>query len=164
MTSCVFVRPRSLRQPGRKHACQGAQPPWTPIRLRDEARYMNEKTKPKRSGSDNRKRHPRVYSRVSDDEHAQIDMDATALGLSISGYIRWLAVNRPQTRAVRRPLADVTLLKQLKGQCGRIGGNLHQLLKLANRGEIPWSDELEAAAKEVRDFLATANAALKGVQ
>ncbi len=125
---------------------------------------MKEKRKGKRSGSDNRKRHPRVYSRVSDAEHDQIEMDAAALSLSISGYIRWLAVDRPQTRAVRRPLADVALLKQLKGQCGRIGGNLHQLLKLANRGEIPWNDELEAAAHEVREFLAAANAALKGVQ
>ena len=125
---------------------------------------MNEQRKKKRSGSDNRKRHPRVYSRVSDAEHAQIDIDAAALGLSISGYIRWLAVDRPQTRAVRRPLADVALLKQLKGQCGRIGGNLHQLLKLANRGEIPWADELDAAAREVREFLAAANAALKGAQ
>lgn len=124
---------------------------------------MNEQRKKKRSGSDNRKRHPRVYSRVSDAEHTQIDMDAAALGLSVSGYIRWLAVERPQTRAVRRPLADVTLLQQLKGQCGRIGGNLHQLLKLANRGEIPWSGELDAAAREVREFLAAANAALKGV-
>ena len=125
---------------------------------------MSDKVRVSRCGSDNRKRHPRVYSRVNDAEHDQIEMDAAALGLSISGYIRWLAVERPQTRAVRRPLADVTLLAQLKGQCGRIGGNLHQLLKLANRGQIPANDELETAAREVRDFLAAANAALKGVQ
>ena len=124
---------------------------------------MSEKDKAKRSGSNNRKRHPRVYSRVSDAERAQIEMDAASLGLSVSAYLRWLAIDRPQTRAVRRPLADVTLLAQLKGQCGRVGGNIHQLLKLANRGEIPWADELTAAAKEVRDFLAAANAALKGV-
>jgi hypothetical protein len=74
---------------------------------------------------------------VSDAEHEQIDTDAAALGLSISGYIPWLAVGRPQTRAVRLPLADVTLLKQLKGQCGRIGGNLHQILKLANLAKSP---------------------------
>jgi len=120
--------------------------------------------KAKRSGSNNRKRHPRVYSRVNDAEHDQIEMDAAALGLSVSGYIRWLAVERPQTRAVRRPLADVTLLAQLKGQCGRIGGNLHQLLKLANRGEIPDAEELAETLREVREFLAAANAALKGVQ
>ena len=123
---------------------------------------MSEKPKSKRSGSDNRKRHPRVYSRVSAAERAQIEMDAAAFGLSVSAYLRWLAIDRPQTRAVRRPLADVTLLAQLKGQCGRIGGNIHQLLKLANRGEIPWADELAAAAQEVRDFLVTANAVLRG--
>jgi hypothetical protein len=125
---------------------------------------MQEQLKAKRSGSNTRKRHPRVYSRVSDAERAQIEMDAAALGLSVSAYLRWLAVDRPQTRAVRRPLADVTLLSQLKGQCGRIGGNLHQLLKLANRGEIPWAAELDAAAHDVREFLAAASAALKGSQ
>jgi hypothetical protein len=123
---------------------------------------MNEQRKAKRSGSETRKRHPRVYSRVSDAERAQIEMDAAGLGLSISAYLRWLAIERPQTRAVRRPLADVVLLAQLKGQCGRIGGNIHQLLRMANRGEIPWVDELAEAAKEVRDFLTAANAALKG--
>lgn len=120
--------------------------------------------KSKRSGSDNRKRHPRVYSRVTVAEQSQIETDAAGLGLSVSSYIRYLAIDRPQTRAVRRPLADVTLLKQLKGQCGRIGGNLHQLLKQANRGEIPDADELSETLKEVREFLAAANAALKGVQ
>jgi hypothetical protein len=114
--------------------------------------------------SDKRKRHPRVYSRVSDAERAQIEADAAALGLSVGAYLRWLAIDRPQTRAVRRPLADVALLKHLKGQCGRIGGNIHQLLKMANRGEIPWADELEAAAQEVREFLTAASAALKGGQ
>lgn len=125
---------------------------------------MSEAIKTKRSGSNNRKRHPRVYSRVSVAEQDQIETDAAGLGLTVSSYIRYLAIDRPQTRAVRRPLADITLLKHLKGQCGRIGGNLHQLLKQANRGEIPDAEELSEALKEVREFLAAANAALKGVQ
>lgn len=125
---------------------------------------MSTPVKTKRSGSNNRKRHPRVYSRVSDAEQERIEIDAEGLGLSVSSYIRYLAIDRPQTRAVRRPLADVTLLRQLKGQCGRIGGNLLQLLKQANRGEIPDAEELSEALKEVREFLAAANAALKGVQ
>jgi hypothetical protein len=125
---------------------------------------MNQNARAKRSGSENRKRHPRVYSRVTVAEQDQIETDAAGLGLSVSSYIRFLAIDSPQTRAVRRPLADVALLKQLKGQCGRIGGNLHQLLKQANRGEIPDAEELAEALKEVREFLATANAALKEVQ
>ena len=89
-------------------------------------------------------------------------MDADAQGMTVGSYLRWLALDRPQTRPVRRPLADVTLLAQIKGQVGRIGGNIHQLLRLANRGEILYADELAAAGKEVSDFLAAAPELLGG--
>jgi hypothetical protein len=115
----------------------------------------------KRSGSENRRRHPRVYSRVSEDERIRIENDAAALGLSVGGYLRWLAIERPETRAVRRPLADVQLLGQIKAQLGRLGGNIHQLLRQANRGEIPWTEELAVAAKEVSDFLVVARDLLR---
>jgi hypothetical protein len=110
----------------------------------------------KSSGSEKRKRGPRVYSRVTEEELSRIESDASAHGLSVGGYLRWLAIDKPQTRAVRKPLADVQLLAQIKGQVGRIGGNVHQLLKLANRGDIPWTEEIAHAAKEVSDFLALA--------
>jgi hypothetical protein len=121
-------------------------------------------TKPKknRSGSENRKRHPRVYSRVSDAERQQIEQDAAAQGLTVGAYLRSLAItSNPQTRPVRRPLADVRMLAQIKGQVGRIGGNIHQLLKLANRGDIVNTGELAEAAKEAREFLAAATDALR---
>lgn len=114
-----------------------------------------------RSGTETRKRQPRVYSRVTQDELSRIEADAAAFGLSVGGYIRWLALDNPQTRAVRRPLADVQLLLQIKGQVGRLGGNIHQLLRLANRGEIPWAEELADAGKEVSDFLVTARDLLR---
>jgi hypothetical protein len=113
------------------------------------------------SGSENRQRHPRVYSRVSDAERAKIEMDAAAHGLSVGAYLRWLAIDRPQTRPIRRPLADVALLAKLKGEAGRAGGNIAQLLKLANRGEVVYVDELADAAKAVRDFYVTALETLK---
>jgi hypothetical protein len=114
-----------------------------------------------RSGSENRKRQPRVSSRVNETEREIIERDAAAHGLTVGSYLRWLAIDRPQTRAVRRPLADVQLLLQIKGQVGRLGGNIHQLLRLANRGEILWTEELAIAAKEVSDFLATARDLLR---
>ena len=113
------------------------------------------------SGSNNSERYPRVYSRVTHDERARIERDAAAHGMSVGGYLRWLAIEHPQTRIVRRPLADVRLLAQIKGQVGRLGGNLHQLLRLANRGEIPWSEDVARAAKEVSDFLKTAQDLLR---
>ena len=122
---------------------------------------MNESEDRGRSGSERRKRQPRLYSRVSEAERERIESDATALGMSVGGYLRWLALERPQTRIVRRPLADVRLLAQIKGQVGRLGGNIHQLLRLANRGDIPWTEEVAVAAKEVADFLSTARELLR---
>ena len=124
---------------------------------------MNGRPETKRSsGSENRKRYPRVYSRVTEAERDKIEGDAAALGLKVGGYLRWLALERPQTRPIRRPLADVALLAQLKGEAGRVDGNIAQLLKLANRGEIVSPDELADAAKAVRDFYAAALELLKG--
>jgi hypothetical protein len=122
---------------------------------------MGSRTVENRSGTEVRKRQPRVYSRVTQDELAKIESDASAHGMSVGGYLRWLALDSPQTRAVRRPLADVALLAQIKGQVGRLGGNIHQLLRLANRGEIPWTEELADAGKEVSDFLSTARDLLR---
>jgi hypothetical protein len=114
-----------------------------------------------RSGSENRKRQPRVSARVTDEEFARIEGDAAAHGLSVAGYLRWLAIEHPQTRAVRKPLADVRLLAQIKGEVGRLGGNIHQLLRLANRGEIVLTDDVAVAAREVSDFLKAARDLLR---
>jgi len=122
---------------------------------------MDTRQSASRSGSEIRKRQPRVYSRVTQDERAKIESDATALGMSVGTYLRFLAIDRPQTRPVRRPLADVQLLAQIKGQVGRLGGNIHQLLRMAARGDIPWTEEMAVAAKEVSDFLKTAQDLLR---
>jgi len=67
-------------------------------------------------------RYPRVYSRVSEAEKAKIEGDASAHGMTVGTYLRWLAIDNPQTRPVRRIPADVQLLAQIKGQVGRLGG------------------------------------------
>jgi hypothetical protein len=52
---------------------------------------MNGRPETKRnSGSENRKRYPRVYSRVTVAERARIEMDAEAHGLTVGSYLRWL--------------------------------------------------------------------------
>jgi hypothetical protein len=117
---------------------------------------MSDKPEAKRSDSGKRKVYPRINFRVDQDLLDKIDMDAAAHGLKIGPYMRSLAADRCRTRAVRRPLADVVLLAKLKGEAGRVDGNLAQLLKLANRGEIVYTDELADAAKAVRDFYVTA--------
>ncbi|MGP0076191.1 MAG: plasmid mobilization protein [Bryobacteraceae bacterium] len=123
---------------------------------------MSDQPTEKQEGTCNRKVYPRVYSRVSVAERDRIKMDADAHGLTVGSYLRWLAIDRPETRAVRRPLPDEKLLAQLKGAAGRVDGNIAQLLKLANRGDIVDVEELADAAKAVRDFYRAALELLKG--
>ena len=124
---------------------------------------MDDQARATRTGTETRKRQPRVYSRVTEAERTQIEQDAAALGLSVGCYLRSLAIHgNAETRPVRRPLADVAMLAQVKGQIGRVGGNVHQLLRLANRGEIPEVDELRQAAQETLAMLAAISDILKG--
>jgi|SRR5579872_992282 len=126
---------------------------------------MNGRPENKRSsGSESRKRYPRVYSRVTPAERAQIESDAAAHGLTVGSYLRWLALERPETRTIRRPLPSEILLAKLKGEAGRVNGNLAQFLRLANRGELVQPDELGETMKQVRDFYAAALELLKGGQ
>jgi len=132
---------------------------------------MNEKqtggAKPKRkkrSGSETRQRDCMVKFRAKPEERAEMKANAAAAGLSLGSFLRTYAVNAPRTRTVRSNLAPaVAELSHFKGQIGRIGGNLHQLLKLANRGDFVAADELADAVRDVREFLAAATEILKGV-
>ena len=94
-------------------------------------------------------------------ELSLIEHDAAANGFTVASYLRWLAIDQPETRPVRRPLADVRILSQIKGEVGRLGGNLHQLLRLANRGELPDGQDISLAAREVGAFLSTARELLR---
>lgn len=108
--------------------------------------------KKKRSGSEQRKRQPRIILRVSPEERAEMEANAAAAGLCLSSYVRSVTTHRQRTRAVRRrPLPAEVLLLQLKGEAGRVDGNLAQFLKLANRGEAVPVDAIADAARAVRD-------------
>jgi hypothetical protein len=116
----------------------------------------------KRSGSEKRQRGIVNTFRSTRDERAKADMDAATMGFTFGSYVRWLLFEHPQTRPVRRPLPGEALLAQMKGEAGRVDGNLNQLLKLANRGEVICVEELAHAAKAVRDFYVKASATLFG--
>jgi len=123
---------------------------------------MSDQAKARPSDSGKRPAYPRINFRVDQDLRERIEMHAAAHGLTVGSYMRWLAADHPRTRAVRRPLADEKLLAQLKAEAGRVDGNLAQFLRLANRGEIVYTDELADAAKAVRDFYVAALDLLRG--
>ena len=115
-----------------------------------------------RSGSAKRQRDCVIKIRTKPEERAKIAANADAAGLCLSSFLRILGTGEQRSHERRRPTLDMTLLAQAMAQVGRIGGNLAQFLKLANRGEIVAANDLDAAVEEARAFIADAQKALRG--
>jgi hypothetical protein len=118
--------------------------------------------KKRRSGSEKRQRVRPISVRVNDDERAKIEANAAAADLCPSAYLRVAGTGAQRPHERRRPTPDMILLAQAMAQVGRIGGNLAQFLKLANRGEIIAANDLDSAVQEARAFIAEAQKALRG--
>lgn len=101
--------------------------------------------KGKRSGSETRARGGIIGVRVSVAERDELEAAADRAGLTLGSYIRERVLSAPQTRAVRRPPIEKKLLAQLLGQLGRVGGNIHQIVKHMNFGTGVMHDELRSA-------------------
>ena len=114
----------------------------------------------KRSGSENRARGNIVAFRVSEEERAELEQAAELAGLTLGSYVRQRVLTAPKTRAVRRPPIEQKLLAQLLGQLGRVGGNIHQIVKHMNFGSGVMHDELRPA---LASFEAAAEAILQAM-
>ena len=114
----------------------------------------------KRSGSENRARGNIVAFRVSEEERAELEQAAELAGLTLGSYVRQRVLAAPKTRAVRRPPIEQKLLAQLLGQLGRVGGNIHQIVKHMNFGSGVMHDELRPA---LASFEAAAEAILQAM-
>lgn len=114
----------------------------------------------KSSGSENRTRGNIVAFRVSEEERAELEQAAELAGLTLGSYVRQRVLAAPKTRAVRRPPIEQKLLAQLLGQLGRVGGNIHQIVKHMNFGSGVMHDELRPA---LASFEAAAAAILQAM-
>jgi hypothetical protein len=81
----------------------------------------------KRSGSETRKRGPIIGFRVTEDERAKVQAAADRVGLTTSSYARSRALEKPTTRAVRRPPVQTAQFAQLLGLLGTCGGELQRI-------------------------------------
>jgi hypothetical protein len=113
-----------------------------------------------RSGSEKRQRKDIISVRVKEHELLIIEANAAAVDLCASSFLRALGTGQHRPNERRRPNPDMRQVGKLLAQCGRIGGNVHQLVKEMNFGGIPQSDELDAAGREVRDLVKAAIKAL----
>ena len=112
-----------------------------------------------RSGSETRKRGPKINFRVTDAEQAQIQASADRAGLTVGSYVRSCALKKPTTRAVRRAPVEMAQLAQLLGLMGAAGGQLQRLAKTVD-SEAHGSGEINAA---LADFRAAASAILRAL-
>jgi hypothetical protein len=116
----------------------------------------------KRRGSETRRRQKIISVRCYEEEAARIDANAAAAGLRASGFLRILGTGEQRSHERRRPLPGEAELARLRGEAGHVGGNLAQLLRLANRGEIVQPDELADTMEAVREFWKKASECLFG--
>ena len=96
---------------------------------------------------DQKKRDAPLSLRLSRDERARLERDAT--GMSLGAYIKWRLFDSdrppPRTRG-KAPVRDHILLSQLMALLGqsRLPSNINQLAKAANSGSLPVTPETEA--------------------
>jgi hypothetical protein len=116
-----------------------------------DATMTDPTTKPPRSKS--RQRTP-LSVMLTPTERAKVEADAAALGLSLSGYCRTQLLGAESPRTQRKPIPEQAATIALRNQVQRVGGNLAQLLKLANAGAIINPPELETAINDIRALIA----------
>jgi hypothetical protein len=126
-----------------------SQPPGPPSPGSSPVEGVRVPPKKKRSGSESRKRQSPISVRVDDAERAKIEASAAAVHLCASAFLRTLGTGQPRPRERRRPLPELKPFAQAMGRLGIYASNQHQLLKLANRGEIVATDELAEASKKL---------------
>lgn len=113
-----------------------------------------------RSGSETRKRGPKINFRVTRDEQARIEAQASCAGLTVGSYVRSCALKKPTTRAVRRAPVETVQLAQLLGLLGAAGGELQRLAAMPAYEENGGGEEVNLA---IADFRAAATAILRAL-
>ena len=108
--------------------------------------------KPRRSGSERRQKGRVVPFRVSAEEYAQLDALAEREGLTIGSYIRSRTLTVPTTRAIRRPVVEVELLRRYLNELHKIGSNINQTARRVNMGDTPLAADIQTTYAACRDI------------
>lgn len=105
------------------------------------------------SGTGKRRRTKQVLVRLTDQEYADAANKADRAGYPLATMFREAAFGHPGPRARRRPPADHKALRQLLGECGRVGNNINQIAHRLNADgplDIPELRAALAAYLEIR--------------
>jgi hypothetical protein len=118
--------------------------------------------KKKRSGSEKRRRGVMNTFRSSREERAEMKAKAAAAGLKFGSFMLRLGCSAPTTRATPAVSPDRTAINEFFGRVGRYEGNLYQVVRRMNFGDLPEVHTLADLADEARAFIDEARAAWHG--
>lgn len=115
---------------------------------------------PQRGKKGGRTDQHRVTLRLFAEEWEQAKEKSSNAGLSVAGYFRAAGLGNPGFRSPRRLPVDRALVTELLVKTSRIGGNLYQLSRSANFGELvnnraiaDMLQDLRALTNEIRAML-----------
>lgn len=112
--------------------------------------------------SESRQKGRVVPFRVSAEEYAELTCLAEREGLSVGSYVRSRCLEKPTTRARRKPAIEQVAVSQLIGELGRVKNNLNQLAKKANSGNFV-TGEILAALAVIQEIGQTAKQSMRNV-
>jgi Mobilization protein NikA len=117
--------------------------------------------KRRRSGSEKRKSQRVRTLRISDRQDAELISKARAAGVSVSGYIRRRCCTAQDVKPRKLIPVEVQEVMRLRGQLGRLGNNLNQIVRRENFNENPFADEYRQALAGVREAIAQCHGLLR---
>ncbi len=116
----------------------------------------------RRSGSEKRRRSVMNKFRSTPEERADMRANAAAVGLKLGSFMRSLACVAPTTRAMPAVSPGRAAINEFLGRVGKYEGNLYQVVRRMNFGNLPEVQTLAELADEARAFLEAARIVLKG--
>ncbi|MGH9444151.1 MAG: plasmid mobilization protein, partial [Terriglobia bacterium] len=116
----------------------------------------------KRSGSEKRQRTRPNTFRSTYAERDEMNANAAAVGLKFGGFMRSLGCTKPTTRAMPHVTPDRAAVNEFLGRVGKYEGNLYQVVRRMNFGDLPELRTLRELADDAHAFLEAARIVLKG--
>ena len=92
-----------------------------------------------------------IHIRMNDTEYELLQERASAINMSMAEFIR-NALDNQQVTIKYELVADVTEIKKLIGEFGKIGSNLNQIARYFNQGGILSSEMRNEIRKSLRDI------------
>jgi len=102
-----------------------------------------------------RRNRQRVNLRVTDAQAEQLEQRAAALQVSVSAYVKAVALGQPMPRRTSRPVnADSAAILKLLAELGKVGSNANQIARANNVLARTVASEEFADIREVKAAVA----------